>query len=131
MNRVTTISTRSGCSRRSPCRLQWRRRSGIRDALGTHVWKGATALCLIPLLAAAELTPEHQLALTSLKSGERERLEKAAGPLDEQPLYRAAFDVDPEARKVNGTVVITYYAKARPLDFLYLRVAANTDRPAA
>ncbi|MBL8952208.1 MAG: aminopeptidase, partial [Myxococcaceae bacterium] len=86
---------------------------------------------LMPCVAAAELTPEHQLALTSLREGERDKLQKAAGPLDEQPLYRAAFDVDPEARTVNGTVVITYFAKERALEHLYLRVTPNADRPQA
>jgi len=89
------------------------------------------ALCLMPCVAAAELTPEHQLALTALREGEREKLTKAAGPLDEQPMYRAAFDVDPETRRVNGTVVITYFAKDRPLEHLYLRVTPNTEKPAA
>lgn len=93
--------------------------------------KWAAVLCLVPCLAAAELTAEHQLALTSLRPGEKERLEKAAGPLDEQPMYRAAFDVDPETRKVNGTVVITCVARERALDFLWLRVTANADRPNA
>lgn len=93
--------------------------------------KWLAALCLMPCLAAAELTPEHQLALTSLRSGEKERLDKAAGPLDELPFYRAAFDVDPETRKVNGTVVITYFAHERALDYLYLRVTPNADRPGA
>src|SRR4051812_35166492 len=91
----------------------------------------AAALCILPWVATAEPSPEQQLALTSLRPGERERLEKAAGPLDEQPLYRAAFDVDPEQRKVTGTVVITYFAHDRPLEYLYLRATPNADRPTA
>src|SRR3954454_23509900 len=92
--------------------------------------RAAAVLCLLmPAVAAAEVTPEHQLALTSLRSGEKERLEKAAGPLDEQPMYRAAVDVDPELRKVTGTVVITYFAKERPVEVVYLRVTPNADRP--
>ncbi len=91
--------------------------------------RAALVAVLLPCVAAAELTPEHQLALTSLREGERARLEKAAGPLDEQPLYRAAFEVDPETRKVNGSIVITYFAKERPLEHLYLRVTPNADRP--
>lgn len=94
-------------------------------------WRFAVPWLLLPVAAAAQLTPEHQLALTSLRSGEKERLEKALGAHEEQPFYRAAFDVDPEARKVNGTVVISYFAKERPLPYVYLRVTPNADRPQA
>src|SRR5262249_45486365 len=44
-------------------------------------------------------------------------------------LYRAALEVDPAARKVSGTVYITYFAKTRPLEVLYLRVTPNADDP--
>jgi hypothetical protein len=89
----------------------------------------AALLCALSLGADAELTPEQQLALTSLRPGEKANLQKAIGPLAEAPLYRAALEVDPEARTVNGTVYITYFAKDRALDALYLRVTPNADEP--
>src|SRR3954466_7434098 len=89
----------------------------------------AALLCALTLQASAELTPEQQLALTSLRPGEKANLQKALGELAEAPLYRAALDVDPEARTVNGTVYITYFAKDRPLDALSLRATPNADEP--
>jgi hypothetical protein len=89
----------------------------------------AAVLCLLVLRAEADLTPEQQLALQSLRPGEKATLQKAVGDLAEMPLYRAALDVDPEARRVTGTVYITYFAKDRPLEALYLRVTPNADDP--
>ncbi len=80
-------------------------------------------------LAAADPSPEVALTALSLRNGERARVEKALGPLDELPLYRAQLDLDPARREVTGKVFITYTAKGAPLADLYLRVNANAHDP--
>jgi hypothetical protein len=79
---------------------------------------GSTAL-------ADELPAELQLGLKSLRAGELARLEKAAGPLSEQPQYRADLTVDVAHRKVVGRVSLTWFVKAAPLDEVYLRTTPN------
>jgi len=85
----------------------------------------ALALLLSVQAAADELPAELQLGVSSLRSGERARLEKALGPLGSQPLYRAELKYDPGARTVTGKVVVTYTPKGKALDELYLRAAPN------
>ena len=75
--------------------------------------------------AAAEPSPEVQLTLLSLRSGERARVEKAIGPVDEMPLYRAQLELDPVKREVTGKVFITWVARKLPREELYLRINAN------
>jgi hypothetical protein len=87
------------------------------------------AAALLCALLMQQLTPEQQLALTSLRPTEKASLQKALGDLAEAPLYRAALEVDPAARRVNGTLYITYFAKDRPLEALYLRTTPNSDDP--
>lgn len=82
-------------------------------------------LLLVLLAAPAELSPETQLTLLSLRKDERARLEKAIGPIDEMPLYRAQLELDPVKRLVTGKVFITYVARKVPLRELYLRINAN------
>jgi hypothetical protein len=84
-----------------------------------------TALLLCPLLAAAgELSPEAQLAMQSLKPGERDKLFKAIGPIDEAPLYRGDLEVDPEKRTATGRLSVTFTPK-KLTEFLDLRVTPN------
>ena len=84
-------------------------------------------LLLAPVLFSAaalagELSPEHQLALQSFRPGEKERLEKAVGAIDELPLYRVELDVDPKNREVTGKVQVQIYAKSETLKELHLRI---------
>lgn len=74
---------------------------------------------------AGEASPEVQLCLSALRESERSRAEKALGPLDELPLYRAQLDIDPAAREVTGKLVVTWSARAKTVDELYLRVTPN------
>lgn len=85
----------------------------------------ALAILLLPGLAAAEPSPEVQLTLLSLRQGERARVEKAVGPVEEMPLYRAQLELDPVKREVNGKLFITYVARKVALDELFLRINAN------
>ncbi|MDP3238436.1 MAG: aminopeptidase [Myxococcales bacterium] len=80
--------------------------------------------------AADGVAPELELGLRSLRSGELARLEKALGPLSEQPLYRADLTIDVTNRKVVGRVALTWTVKGEALDEVYLRTtpnAAHTD----
>ncbi|MBM4776290.1 MAG: M1 family metallopeptidase [Archangiaceae bacterium] len=86
-------------------------------------WLASLLLCQPAL--ADELVPELQLGLKSLRPGELARLEKAAGPLAEQPLYRADLTVDMANRKVVGRVALTWTVKGPTLDELYLRTTPN------
>lgn len=70
--------------------------------------------------------PEHQLAMQSLKPGERDRVFKARGPIDELPLYRAELEVDPDKRTVTGKVVVTFTPK-KDAPHLDLRVPPNAE----
>ncbi len=94
------------------------------------------SLLLLALLTAsapgraAELSPELQIALTSLRSGERARLEKALGPVEALPFYRGDFQVDPAARRVTGRVALTLTATATEADVL-LRLTPNATHPGA
>lgn len=87
--------------------------------------------CLIALPCfAADLSPEAQLALTSLRPGEKARLEAVLGDAAQLPLYRGDFVVDPAARLVTGKVALTITAKS-PLTELYLRCTPNANHPGA
>jgi aminopeptidase N len=91
----------------------------------------ALVLSLVALPGlAADLAPEVQFSLLSLKDGERKRLEAAVGPLAEVPLVRAELDVRPEARRVVGQVSLTLTAK-RLTDRVYLRLTPNATHPGA
>jgi hypothetical protein len=87
------------------------------------------ALALLASLpaAASELSPEVQLCLQHLRQGERERLHRAQGPLEELPLYRLQLEVDPGARTVTGRAQVLYTARARTLQTLHLRVTPNAQ----
>ena len=82
-------------------------------------------LALVLLSLCGDLTPEAQLALTSLRSGERDRLEKAVGPLDEMPFYRVSLEVDPKTREVSGSINLTWFPHDKPATELLLRVTPN------
>lgn len=86
---------------------------------------------LLLSLTAAEPSPEVQLALLGLREGEKPRVEKALGNLDELPLYRAELELDPAKREVLGKVAITWVAKEHATDALYLRVTPNAAAPRA
>lgn len=85
-------------------------------------------LLLVCQSAGAEPSPEVQLTLLSLRSGERPRVEKAVGAVDEMPLYRAQLELDPVKREVSGKLFITYVARKAALDSLYLRINANQQQ---
>ncbi len=78
---------------------------------------------------AGEVSPEVQLTLLSLRKDEKARVEKAQGPIDELPLYRAQLDLDPAKRECNGKVFVTYTARKKSISELYLRVTANAQSP--
>ncbi len=52
-------------------------------------------------------------------------MEKAVGPVDEMPLYRAQLELNPAKREVTGKVLFTPFARKAPLEVLYLRINAN------
>lgn len=87
------------------------------------------ALTALPCLGA-ELSPEVQFSLLSLKDGERARLEAAVGPLGDMPLVRAELSVEPEQRRVTGNVSLTVTAKQRTTR-VYLRLTPNANHPEA
>ncbi len=70
--------------------------------------KPSALLLLIALPCfAADLSPEAQIALTSLREGERARVEAALGDATQLPLYRGEFTVDPAARTATGKLALT------------------------
>ncbi|MDX2015816.1 MAG: M1 family aminopeptidase [Myxococcaceae bacterium] len=88
------------------------------------------ALLVTAPALADELSPELQLGLKALRSGEQARLEKAVGPVANLPLYRADLTVDVAHRKVVGRVSLTWHVTGEPLDEVLLRTtpnAAHTD----
>lgn len=87
------------------------------------------ALVALPCLAA-DLAPEVQFSLLSLKDGERKRLEAAVGGVDKLTLVRAELDVLPEAARVLGQVSLTVPVK-RTTSALFLRLTPNANRPGA
>ena len=82
-------------------------------------------LLLCGSVFAAELSPEHQLVLQSFRPGERERLEKALGAVDELPMYRVELDLDAASREVTGKVQITVFARTETLTEVHLRLTPN------
>ena len=86
-------------------------------------------LCALPCFAA-DLSPEAQIALTSLRSGERARVEAVLGDATLLPLYRGDFTIDPDGRTVAGKVALTLTAKSALTD-LYLRCTPNANHPGA
>ena len=79
---------------------------------------------------AADLSPEAQIALTSLRQGERARVEAVLGDATLLPLYRGDFVVDPDARLVTGKISLSITAKSAMPD-LYLRCTPNANHPGA
>jgi hypothetical protein len=102
-----------------------------------RAWRSGEACGLALLLAVAvpaladELPVELQLGQKALRPGELARLEKAVGPLAEQPLYRVDLTVDVANRKVVGRLGLTWHVKGEPLDELYLRTTPNAAHPEA
>lgn len=76
-------------------------------------------------LAAEPLSVEAQLALQSFRPGEKQRLEKAVGSVDELPLYLVDLDVDAQKNEVTGRVKILIHAKTQTLKELHLRATPN------
>ena len=76
------------------------------------------------------LSPEVKLVIASLRSGERERIEKALGPIGDLPLYRAELDFNPNTRIVTGKVLVTVTPK-QATSSLSLRVTANANNEGA
>jgi len=85
------------------------------------------ALFLSAAQALAAGSPEVQLCLQHLKPGEREKAEKAIGPLEELPLYRVQLEVDPSKREVKGRVEVEVLARKRKITELFLRVTPNAS----
>ena len=90
----------------------------------------AVAVLLALPCFAADLAPEAQIALTSLRTGERARVEAVLGDATLLPLYRGDFTIDPDARQVTGKVSLTLTAKTALID-LYLRCTPNANHPGA
>ncbi len=88
------------------------------------------ALSLALPCFAADLAPEAQIALTSLRTGERARVEAVLGDATQLPLYRGDFTLDPDTRQVTGKVSLTLTAKTALTD-LYLRCTPNANHPGA
>ncbi len=84
-------------------------------------------VCGVPALAQV---PEVKLALSSLREGERARLEKALGPAENLPLYRVDLNVNPKTRVVTGSVSLLFTAR-RPMSDIALRVVPNANTPDA
>lgn len=95
----------------------------------------ALLLAVVPLgvssAFADELPVELQLGQKALRAGELARLEKAAGPLAEQPLYRADLTVDVANRKVVGRLGLTWHVSGEAIDELFLRTTPNAAHPEA
>lgn len=87
----------------------------------------ASILIALPCFAA-DLSPEAQIALTSLRTGERARVEAVLGDAGQLPLYRGEFLVDPDARLVTGKVSLTITVKTAEL---FLRCTPNANHPGA
>lgn len=87
-------------------------------------------LLVVALPCFADTSVEAQLALQSLKPGERARVEAALGDATQLPLYRGEFVLDPARRAVTGKVAITVTPK-KPLAALYLRCTPNANHPGA
>ncbi len=90
----------------------------------------ASVLLLALPAFAADLSPEAQIALTSLRTGERARVEAVLGDATLLPLYRGDFTIDPDARTVTGKVSLTLTPKTALTD-LYLRCTPNANHPGA
>ncbi|MGV3625186.1 MAG: M1 family aminopeptidase [Archangium sp.] len=89
----------------------------------------ASMVAALPALSA-ELAPEAQIALTSLRSGERARVEAVLGDATELPLYRGDFTVDVKTKTVTGRVAISLPAKLVSNE-LFLRCTPNANHPGA
>lgn len=84
---------------------------------------------LLFLAAALGASPELELCRGHLRSDERARFEKAVGPLEQQPLYRAQLSVEPAARTVSGKWVVSYPARGAARSSLLLRLPPNAQQP--
>lgn len=96
---------------------------------------GPRATCALLLFTAlpcfaADLSPEAQIALTSLRDGERARVEAVLGDATRLPLYRGDFTVDPAARTAGGKVALTLFTLP-PRREVLLRVTPNAAHPRA
>lgn len=89
----------------------------------------AIAFAALPA-TATEPSPELQLALTSLRGGERARLERALGPAQALPLYRGDLVVDPEGRRVSGRLAVSFPAP-QLVESVLFRLTPNAAHPGA
>ncbi len=78
------------------------------------------------LSAAAEGPVEVKLAGQSLRSGEAERVEKAAGPVNALPLYRIDLKWNPQTRVAVGSVSLMFTARSDTSE-VTLRVSPNAS----
>lgn len=74
--------------------------------------------------ADATASPEVQACLTSLRDGEAARAEAVLGPLEALPLLQADLTVDPDQRRVTGTVSLSWIPAAATRS-LQLRLTPN------
>ncbi len=98
---------------------------------GCLLWcafSGSPAWGSAPAAPEPGISPEVQLCLQHLKPSERERAEKALGPLEELPRYRVQLEVDPDARTVKGRVQVEVLARKQPITGLYLRLTPNAQQ---
>ncbi|MFO0594761.1 MAG: M1 family aminopeptidase [Myxococcaceae bacterium] len=82
------------------------------------------AVLVCQSVAAADLPAEVQIALNSLRNGERARLEAAVGDVGAMPIYRADLTVDVDKRQVKGRYSLTVTSKSGGAEVL-LRVVPN------
>ncbi|MDP3504136.1 MAG: hypothetical protein Q8S33_27605 [Myxococcales bacterium] len=95
-----------------------------------------SSLLVVPLLGpvqalAGEPLNELRPGLQALRQGELARLERALGPLAEQPLYRADLTIDVAARRIVGQVAVRWTVRGEPLVEVTLRTAPNEAHPDA
>ncbi len=95
----------------------------MRDAL-----LGLVLVAAVPSLA--QMPPEVELALQSLRPGEKARLEKQLGPVERLPLYRVDLELDPVKRTASGQVSIVL-TPAQELSEVHLRSTPNAAHPRA
>ncbi len=89
----------------------------------------ASTMCLALTVGATDqpLPRDVQLAVGSLRDGERRSVEQALGPIANLPMYRAELDFDPRTRVVSGTVVLTVSAQKKAIDEIFLRSTPNAN----
>lgn len=85
---------------------------------------------VVVAVLAADAPVEAQIALQSLRQGERARVEAVLGDATLLPLHRGEFSLDVSKRTVTGKYSLTYTAKTAA-DGFTLRCTPNAAHPGA